>query len=166
MKRIAPIILSSVILAAACTQNPKPNALANGDASLKPQVRQPAERDLLVVFTPQPSYAEIVVQSQGRSRLIVAEGEGGGAAAGHQGELRERAAPAMRMGTNADGRSRRERHDRLPQGTPVQPIVEPRNRGLAAGKAASVRDRDYKLRSDYGRRARTRRRDRARSRSA
>jgi len=68
MKRIAPIILSSLILATACTQNPKPNALANGDASLKPQVRQPAERDLLVVFTPQPSYAEIVVQSQGRSR--------------------------------------------------------------------------------------------------
>jgi len=84
MKRIAPIILSSLILAAACTQNPKPNALANGDASLTPQVGQPAERDLLVVFTPQPSYAELLVQSRGRSKLIVAEGEGGGASAQHR----------------------------------------------------------------------------------
>lgn len=79
-----PIVLSTLILAAACTQNPKPNALANGDASLKPQVGQPAERDLLVVFTPQPSYAELLVQSSSRSKLIVAEGEGGGAAAQHR----------------------------------------------------------------------------------
>jgi len=84
MKRIAPIILSSLLLAAACAQNPKPNALAIGDASLTPQVGQPAERDLLVVFTPQPSYAELVVQSRGRSRLIVAEGEGGEAAQQHR----------------------------------------------------------------------------------
>lgn len=84
MKRIAPIILSSLLFAAACAQNPKPNVLANEDASLKPQVGQPAERDLLVVFTPQPSYAELVVQSRGRSKLIVAEGEGGGAAAQHR----------------------------------------------------------------------------------
>ena len=84
MKRIAPIILSSLLLAAACAQNPKPNALAIGDASLTPQVGQPAERDLLVVFTPQPSYAELVVQSRGRSRLIVAEGEEGGASALHR----------------------------------------------------------------------------------
>jgi hypothetical protein len=78
MRRIAPIILSSLILAAACTQNPKPNGLtAIGDASLKPQVDQPDERDLLVVVTPEPSYAEVVVQSRGRSKLVAAEGEGG-----------------------------------------------------------------------------------------
>jgi hypothetical protein len=82
MKRIAPIILSSLLLAAACAQNPKPNAQAIEDASLTPQIQQPG--DLLVVFTPQPSYAEIVVQTRVRSKLIVAEGEGGGAAAEHR----------------------------------------------------------------------------------
>jgi hypothetical protein len=85
MKGVAPIVLSSFLLAAACAQNPKPNDLtAIGDASLAPQVGQPPEPDLLVVFTPQPSYAGLVVQSRGRSKLIAAEGEGGGAAASHR----------------------------------------------------------------------------------
>ena len=83
MKRIAPILLSSLLLAAACAQNRKPNDLAAiADASLTPKVEQPG--DLLVVFTPQPSYAELVVQSRGRSKLLVAEGEGGGASERHR----------------------------------------------------------------------------------
>lgn len=86
MQRIATTVLTSALLVAgACAQRPAPNALTPiGDAALKPQVGQPAERDLLVVFTTQPSYAEVVVQSAGRSRLLVAEGEGGGAASQHR----------------------------------------------------------------------------------
>jgi hypothetical protein len=80
MRHLATTLLSS-FLVAACAQRPTPNALAPlGDASFTPQVGQPAERDLLVVFTPQPSYAEVVIQSRGRSQLLVAEGEGGAAA--------------------------------------------------------------------------------------